>query len=95
MTDQGSIDETGKIIEKLRLTQDLSLPGPNGLSVNKMVSAHFRPALLFGFALRWMVQFIVGCQIPYPGKIILMGKADMKPAYRRADLHLDTAVACL
>jgi hypothetical protein len=95
MTDQGSIDESGKIIEISCLTHDLSLPEPSGFSVNKRVIDHFLAACLFGFALRWMVYYIVGCQIHYQGKMILRGKYDMKTAYHQAHLQLATSVACL
>jgi hypothetical protein len=38
-----SIDESDKIIEKYRLSYDLSLPGPSGFLVNKHVIDHFCP----------------------------------------------------
>jgi hypothetical protein len=49
----------------------------------------------FGFALRWMARFIVGCRLHFPGKRVLVGKANMKTAYRRAHLQLATAVECV
>jgi hypothetical protein len=42
-----------------------------------------------------MTHCIVGCQINYPVRRILMGKYDMKTAYCRAHLQLSTAVECL
>jgi hypothetical protein len=71
MTEQGSIDETVKIIDKYHLTC---------LSVNKRAIDHLLLAGLFGFALRRMVHYIVGCRIHYPGKRILMGKKNMNMA---------------
>jgi hypothetical protein len=94
MVDQGSIDETGRLVKKSRLAHGLSLKGPSELSVNARVIELFLPACLFGFALRRMIHFIFGCRIHFPGKRILIGKADMKTAYRRAHLQLATVVEC-
>jgi hypothetical protein len=37
MVDQGSIDETGLLVDKSKLAHDLSLKGPSGLSVNARI----------------------------------------------------------
>jgi hypothetical protein len=51
MAFQVSIDESGKIIEKERLTHDQSMPGPSGLSMNVRVVSEALPLCLFGFAI--------------------------------------------
>jgi hypothetical protein len=49
--DQGSIDETGRLVEKSRLVHNMSLKVPIGLSVNSRVIELFLPVCLFVFAL--------------------------------------------
>jgi hypothetical protein len=95
MIEQDSIDEMGRVVEKSRLAHDLSLKGPSGSSVNSRVIEFLLAACLFGFALRRMIHLIVGCQLHFPGKRILIGKADMKTVYRLAHLQLMAVVECM
>jgi hypothetical protein len=95
MIHQGLIDEMGRLVEKSRLAHDLSLKGPSGVSFNSRVVDFFLPEYLFRFALRCMINFIVGCHLHFPGERILIGKSDMKTAYIRAHLQLATAAKCI
>jgi hypothetical protein len=86
MVDQGSIDDMDRLVEKLGLAHDLSFKGSSGMSVNFRVIGCFLLACIFGFVLRHMIQFIVGCCLHFPGKRVMIGKGDMNTAYRRDHL---------
>jgi hypothetical protein len=59
MVEQGSIDDTGRIVKKRRVTHDQSKPGPSGLSVNKRGIASSMTACMFGFCLKRIIRYIV------------------------------------
>jgi hypothetical protein len=59
MVEQGSIDDTGRIVKKRCVTHDQSTPVPSGLSVNKRVIASSMTACMFGFCLKRIIRYIV------------------------------------
>jgi hypothetical protein len=81
MVFQGSIDDSGMIIEKERLTHDQSIPYPICLSMNLRVVSKLHPLCLFGFTIRRMIHQIVYCQWIHPFTHVLMGKYDLKSVY--------------
>jgi hypothetical protein len=92
MAEQGTIDETGRLVKKRRLTHDQSIPGPSGLSVNKRVIAATMTACMFGFCLKRIIHYIVSLRQRHPQKRVMVGKFDWKSAYRRAHLSGQTAL---
>jgi hypothetical protein len=91
MAFQGSIYESGKIIEKERLTHDQSMPGTIGLSMNLRLVYEALPLCMFGVAIQSMIHNTVYCRWIHPSKRMMMGKYNLKSAYRRA--HNSAAVA--
>ena len=90
--DQQSINELGEIIQKWRMTHDQTYPGPSGLSVNKRKIEEDLPPFLYGHALRRLIHLVVKMRTEHPSTRILIGKFDLKAAYRRAHLSAATAL---
>jgi hypothetical protein len=90
MVEQGSIDNTGRIVKKRRITQGESKPGPSGLSINKRAIASSMMACMFVFCLKRIIHYIVSLRQRYPTNHVLVGKYDWKSAYRRAHLSGQT-----
>ncbi|MGH7974512.1 MAG: hypothetical protein ACREBR_03205, partial [bacterium] len=64
-----------------------SLVGPSGNSVNIRTIVEELQPCMFGQALRRMLHYIADCRRRHPKTRILMGKFDIKAAYRRAHFH--------
>ena len=95
VVEQETLNETGERIPKFRMTHDQSFPGPSGTSVNKRVITEELPPCLFGFCLQRILHYIVDTRRRLPTVRILIGKYDIKSAYRRAHLSAETAVESL
>jgi hypothetical protein len=91
---QNTIDETGRVIEKDRLTHDHTYEMFPGSSINKRCRLDLHQTCMFGKALSRMIHWIVEMRTRYPLLRILLTKTDWKAAYRRAHLNLRTAVQC-
>jgi hypothetical protein len=91
---QHTIDETGRVIEKDRLTHDHTHEMFPGSSINKRCRLDLHQTCMFGKALSRMIHWIVEMRNRYPLLRILLTKTDWKAAYRRAHLHIDTALQC-
>jgi hypothetical protein len=91
---QNTIDETGRVIEKDRLTHDHSFDFFPGSSVNKRCRLDLHQTCMFGKALSRLIHWIVHMRLKYPENWILLTKTDWKAAYRRAHLNIDTALQC-
>jgi hypothetical protein len=91
---QNTIDETGRVIEKDRLTHDHSFDFFPGSSVNSRCRLDLHQTCMFGKSLSRMFHWIVHMRMKYPHNRILLTKTDWKSAYRRAHLHVDTALQC-
>ena len=88
---QKTIDEFGKTVPKYRMTHDQSCPGPSGLSLNRRTLKDELPPCRYGRVHLRMTHYIVSLRARHPSTRILIGKFDIKSAYRRA--HLDAATA--
>ena len=88
---QKTVDKNGKIIDKYRLTHDLSFPGPSGNSINKSVDDDLLTECYYGQCLRRVVHMIVALRIKNPTTIIYLMKYDFDAAYRR--LHVNPLMA--
>jgi hypothetical protein len=89
---QNTIDETGKIIQKDRLTHDQSWKWSSGTSVNSRVKKDLLQACRFGFCIRRIINWAVAARWKYPNYRILAAKIDYKSAYRRGHLNAETAL---
>ena len=84
---QFSINDTGEIIEKDRVTHDLSHEGEvSNESINSMIDDDSLCPLVYGHMHSRCVHYIVATRYLYPLTSILGNKADYKSAYRRQHL---------
>jgi len=88
---QHSIDDTGRIIDKDRLTHDQSYKWGSGTSVNSRINKDELLPCMFGPCISRLVNWAVSARKKFPNRAILASKADFKSAYRR--LHLSAATA--
>lgn len=95
LQEQGTINELGERVTKWRMTHDQTFPGESGLSVNRRTDMAALQPCMFGFALSRLLHYIVDLRSRHPTSPILIGKIDLKAAYRRAHLHPDTVAECL
>ena len=87
VADQLSINELGEIIEKDRVTHDLSFPGEiSGESVNSLIDEDSLFQLIYGHMHSRCIHHIVATRRRFPNTRILGNKADFKSAYRRQHL---------
>jgi hypothetical protein len=90
---QNTIDETGKIIPKDRLTHDQSfLFSGSNTSVNSRLDKSLLLPCQFGWVIRRMINWVVAARRKYPNRRIYVTKSDFKSAYRRCHLHFLTAL---
>ena len=89
---QNTIDESGQIIPKDRLTHDQSYKWSSGTSVNSRVQFNILLPCRFGACIRRIANYAVAARRRYPNRRILATKTDYKSAYRRCHLNWETAV---
>lgn len=90
---QNTIDETGKIISKDRLTHNQSYKWKSsGTSVNSRIRKHELLPCMFGHAIRRIINWIVTARLRFPNRKIFVGKFDFKSAFRRCHLNAETAI---
>ncbi|MGH7974537.1 MAG: hypothetical protein ACREBR_03335, partial [bacterium] len=94
ITKQDTINEKGEIVPKHRMTHDQSFKGPSGLSVNERTIRDELSPCMFGHCLRRIIHYIVDVRYRHNVVRIMMGKFDLKAAYRRSHLHATTATEC-
>jgi hypothetical protein len=89
---QNTINETGKIVPKDRLTHDQSWKWSSGTSVNSRVKKDLLQACRFGFCIRQIINWAVAARCEYPNYHIFAAKIDYKSAYRQGHLNAETAL---
>jgi hypothetical protein len=89
---QNTIDETGRIVEKERLTHDQSYMFGSGTSVNSRVRDDELMPCLYGACLRRLLNWACAARAKYPGIRIFATKVDFKSAYRRCHVNAATAL---
>ena len=93
--DQNSIDECGKIVEKMRLTHDQSYVfGGSKTSVNSRTRKDELLPCMYGACLRRLINWAIAARRRFPGVPIYASKVDFKSAYRRCHLSARTAIQC-
>ena len=84
VADQLTISALGEVIQKDRVTHDLSFPGKFlGESINSMIDEDSLFDLIYGHMHSRCVHQIVATRKRFPSSRILGNKADFKSAYRR------------
>jgi hypothetical protein len=91
---QNTIDETGQVMEKYRLTHDHSYNYFPNSSINSQCNLNLHEPCMFGRAMSRIIRWIVYLRGKYPTLRILMTKTDWKAAYRRGHLDIKTAIQC-
>jgi hypothetical protein len=89
---QNTIDESGRIIEKDRLTHDQSYMFSSGTSVNSRVRTDELLPCMYGACLRRILNWACAARAKYPGIGIYATKVDYKLAYRRCHANAATAL---
>jgi len=92
---QLTIDETGKVIPKKRVTHDLSHNRRQGKSVNQRVREEEVPEVKFGHAMLRFLHLIHHIRRHHPNQRILCNKIDVEKAYRRLHVKAKVAVKCV
>jgi hypothetical protein len=91
---QNTIDETGRVIKKDRLTHDHSYDYFANSSINSRCDLTLHEPCMFGRAMSRLIHWIVYLRRRHPSLRILLTKTDWKAAYRRGHLDITTAVQC-
>jgi hypothetical protein len=91
---QNTIDETGQVMEKDRLTHDHSYDYFPNSSINSRCDLTLHEPCMFGRAMSRLIHWIVYLRTKYPTHRLLMTKTDWKAAYRRGHLNMATAIQC-
>ena len=89
---QNSIDETGRIVEKDRLTHDQSFKFGSDTSVNSQARTDDMLTCMYGACLRQLTNWACAARAKYPATPIFASKVDFKSAYRRCHLNPSTAL---
>jgi hypothetical protein len=89
---QTTINESGTIIPKYRLTHDQSFPGPSGLSVNSRVNRNLLPPIMYSFVLSRIIHYIANTKSLYPTTKIFLCKIDIDAAYRHCSMASTTSL---
>ena len=92
---QDTIDESGNVKEKARVTHDQSFPFSSGLPVNVRVIQDQLIPCQYGHCLSRMLHYIAAARSQFPNVRILIGKVDWRTAYRRAHLAGSSAAECI
>ena len=87
VADQLTISELGEVIQKDRVTHNLSFPGEvSGESINSMIDDNSLFVLIYGHTHSRCIHQIVATQKRFPSSRILGNKADFKSMHRRQHL---------
>lgn len=92
---QKSISEEGEIIDKPRITHDLSFNTESGTSVNDRTIDSLLTECVYGQCLRRILHRIQLMRRTYPDMTILLAKFDLDAAYRRLHTHPKHAVKAI
>jgi hypothetical protein len=88
---QFTIDESGNLIPKYRMTHDQSFPGPSGFSVNLRVKKDLLPSIVYSYVLSRSLHYIVNTHARHPSTKIFICKVDLDAAFRRCTLASTTS----
>ena len=89
---QFTLDASGEIVDKERLTHDQSFQWQSGMSVNKRVTRENLQRCMYGRCLMRLLCWIVAARRKFPNRPIALQKIDIKSAYRRCHLNAITAM---
>ena len=84
---QGTINETGKIVDKKRLTYDQSYKFRLETSINSQVKDDKLLPCMYGACLKRLINWDCAVRLKHPNIKIYASKVDIKSAYHRCHLH--------
>jgi hypothetical protein len=88
---QDTIDETGRIVDKKRLTHNQSFKFGSGTSVNSRTKPNELVPCMYRACLKRLVNWACAERQKYPTVKIFASKVGFKSAYRRFNLSPETA----
>ena len=80
---QKTVNEQEDIIDKERLTHDMSFPAPSGSSVNKHTGQELLQPCVYGQCLRRFIHMILVLRHSHPTSPVIISKYDLDAAYWR------------
>jgi hypothetical protein len=89
---QFTLNASGNIVDRERLTHDQSFKLQSGTSVNSRVDTDKLQRCMYGRCLMRLLCWIVAARRQFPNKPIVLQKIDVKSAYRRCHLNAVTAI---
>jgi hypothetical protein len=89
---QFTLNASGDIVDKERLTHDQSFKWQSGTSVNSRVDKDKLQGCMYGRCLMRLLCWIVAARRQFPIKPIVLQKVDVKSAYQRCHLNAVTAI---
>ena len=78
---QFTLDASGNIVDKERLTHDQSFKWQSGTSINSRVDKDKLQQCMYGRCLMRLLCWIVAARRQFPNKPIVLQKIDVKSAY--------------
>jgi hypothetical protein len=92
---QNTIDKTGKIIDKERLTHNQSYKwGGSRTLVNSRTIKELLMPCMYGTCLKRLINWTVAMRRNYPNRRIMASKINFKSAFQRCNLSAATAIQC-
>lgn len=92
---QKTVNEKGEIVDKYRMTHDLSFKAPSGNSVNATTIEELLMECFYGQCLRRIIHMTVALRHKFPDLMIFIIKYDFDAAYRRLHVHPKFAVRAI
>ena len=89
---QFTLNTSGDIVDKERLTDDQSFTWQSGTSVDSRVDKDKLQRCMYGHCIMRLLCWIVAARCKYPNKPIVLQKIDVKSAYQRCHLNAITAI---
>ena len=96
LANQATINELGEVVEKERVTHDLSFPGKeSGESINSRIKKEDLEPCFYGHMHSRCIHYIISQRLRNPRKRIFTRKDDFKSAFCQSHLHASSAVKTL
>lgn len=92
---QFKLNPDGSKSQKFRLTHNQSFEASIGMSVNTGTKREELDPLFYRGCLSRSLHYIISLRKSFPQTRILVGKSDIKSAYRRVSLNGETAAKCI
>eukprot|EP00957_Ditylum_brightwellii_P196707 14987518-Ditylum_brightwellii.AAC.1 len=95
ITNQMTFAELGEQAPKQRITHDQSFCYSSSKALNKRIHKDLFPPLIYGYCLLRHILYIHALRMKYPKRQIVIGKYDVKSAYRRGSMWGKLCAMCM